>query len=198
MRTFAITRTPDRASANPKSPTKPPRGNFVTRLAAMPPNLSEGPMGGQRVESTRTAPAAQPELFPADEKARLHCVQGELRVRFGEWVKDFGGATALAAGLFQGKDYENKINDALTGADKRKVQLEWVAALILVPGLARKIAAWFDEWAGRVQQFSDEQQGRAALSVLRELAAKDPDAAEMLEKKYARALGSAADRVSFK
>lgn len=158
--------------------------------------MSNEAPGCHRGENLRSTSSAEQAPLPFNARAQLEADQAEMRQLFAEMVRDFGGVPALTKDLGRDESYEKKISGAINDEKDRKVQFEWIAALLDDPAIVQ-----FVEWLNRrtkheppVKQrlVSQEQINESAA---RFLAAMGAAVVETAKRDIAKDLGVRAEDV---
>lgn len=146
--------------------------------------------GCHRGESPRSVSSAEQAPLPFNARAQLEADQTEMRQMFGEMVRDFGGVPALTSTLGREETYEKKISGAINNEKDRKVQFEWLAAMLDDPAIVQ-----FVEWINRRTSHEPPvrkrvvSQERTNESAARFLAAMGAAVVETAKREIAKDLG---------
>lgn len=163
----------------------------MARATTTPREVPDRLVGGQWDKSSHQPPTIEQTAFSWDRQARLEADQVQLRALFAAMVRTAGGVDWLAKALNEKPGYASKITDAINGAKKRRIQLNWFPPLLEDPRAAEILLGWLSERCHysppvRARQVTSEEEAAAAREVIAEL---EPELSELMRRRVAKKLG---------
>lgn len=119
----------------------------MSRESSTPRFMSDRAPGCHRGDFLRSTAAAEQAPLPFNARAQLEADQTHMRRLFAETARKFGGVPALTESLGRDEAYEKKISGAINNEKDRKVQLDWLAAMLDDPAII-DFVDWLNERTG--------------------------------------------------